>query len=893
MTDYDESIRLAESLEESLKQIRADHLRKRLGTARYMETIETQNKPVTDAINKTFKQGEDIKGFLANMALSLEDGKISSAEANELLGRIDKNTFENTRKLENAKDEIANILKSSNMSRRDQTRNITRILNEVQDTNTDRFLNIDTGLEKANYRLGDINNRLAGVNQQLFDADTLLSGIYDNTAENNNDLSDDTLKAIEDNNKIINNAMMEIGKLKEEKKLSEENATKLIKSIAELENKLNNSLEVNKLGIDSVTQIVVETGNKIDTISKNVNNLNENSAVKNFTEDINTIKSELTSLSNRPIISMEDLKGEINSLSTANNQNIKSISENIEKVIENMPSDSIEQMKTILEEFKKQTEKNVSDEVDVELKKLTKMISDKLTVEQKIQEDMETLLSRETVTIDQVKDEMNKLLTSPISQISSISDNIKELIKNINLSSENQTKLMEKLKEILDKSDESELKQSNINNEVLKIAELIAEKNKADEASSNVPEITDRFDRLDDTITETPTPVTRRRVPPPEFESAILSAEKKEFRKLNEYFKQDNVFRKNPSTPETFKGNLDALKRTKPTRNNEGIIGKMLENIEKAKEYALNNISDDPKVKMAYDEALAKKINTDINDLINVFQNLEGSYSTDIRDKTVEKLKEMKLPINDTGLTPQVKNLRISDSNNNIDDVKKNDPEEEEKVISTKGKKSQTGVVKSKDQVSKGYTTIDNYNPTNKKMKGLWISSGGNLISPDENYYMNIDSLQDGIVNVKDSKNKPVYKVLIENDTVSDLLHLLMDPKTKHLNKLNPKSKKIYSDITNKLNQPKMKNNRGKSLNEKIPMTFYYNNPQQLVERLTLLISARQAGNNSPLIVSQIRQVNDELLKVGQIDKNQHAVIFEKYALFPKEMKLGRPKKNK
>ena len=48
----------------------------------------------------------------------------------------------------------------------------------------------------------------------------------------------------------------------------------------------------------------------------------------------------------------------------------------------------------------------------------------------------------------------------------------------------------------------------------------------------------------------------------------------------------------------------------------------------------------------------------------------------------------------------------------------------------------------------------------------------------------------------------------------------------------------------------------------------YYNDPQNLVERMNILIGSMQAGNNSPELRNDLSQINDEFLRINAIMKN-------------------------
>ena len=58
---------------------------------------------------------------------------------------------------------------------------------------------------------------------------------------------------------------------------------------------------------------------------------------------------------------------------------------------------------------------------------------------------------------------------------------------------------------------------------------------------------------------------------------------------------------------------------------------------------------------------------------------------------------------------------------------------------------------------------------------------------------------------------------------------------------------------------------------------MYYNNAEQLADRLKILTGSLKAGNNSKFIRNDISQINDELLRIDPIDKSVHAKLYKKY----------------
>ena len=117
-------------------------------------------------------------------------------------------------------------------------------------------------------------------------------------------------------------------------------------------------------------------------------------------------------------------------------------------------------------------------------------------------------------------------------------------------------------------------------------------------------------------------------------------------------------------------------------------------------------------------------------------------------------------------------------------------------------------------------------------------------------------------------------KLLYEANADKSLINLLTkryNPKTKYsLNAVN-----IFNDLNTLSNMPKHRSSGksrmvGSSVN-------YYNDPQNLMERMNILIGSMQAGNNSPVIKNDLSQINDELLRINAIDQSLHERFYQKY----------------
>ena len=117
-------------------------------------------------------------------------------------------------------------------------------------------------------------------------------------------------------------------------------------------------------------------------------------------------------------------------------------------------------------------------------------------------------------------------------------------------------------------------------------------------------------------------------------------------------------------------------------------------------------------------------------------------------------------------------------------------------------------------------------------------------------------------------------KLLYSADADKSLIDLLtkrFNPKTKYsLNAV-----RIFNDLNTLANLPKHRSS-GKTRMVGSSVT-YYNDPNQLADRMKVLIGSMAAGNNSPLNINDLSQINDELLRIGAIDQSLHEKFFKKY----------------
>ena len=86
---------------------------------------------------------------------------------------------------------------------------------------------------------------------------------------------------------------------------------------------------------------------------------------------------------------------------------------------------------------------------------------------------------------------------------------------------------------------------------------------------------------------------------------------------------------------------------------------------------------------------------------------------------------------------------------------------------------------------------------------------------------------------------------------------------------------KIFNDLNLLANLPRHSSSgKSKLLGSGV---VFYNNPNELAERMKILVGAIAAGNNSPVIKNDLSMINDEFLKIGAIDQTIHEKFYKKY----------------
>ena len=86
---------------------------------------------------------------------------------------------------------------------------------------------------------------------------------------------------------------------------------------------------------------------------------------------------------------------------------------------------------------------------------------------------------------------------------------------------------------------------------------------------------------------------------------------------------------------------------------------------------------------------------------------------------------------------------------------------------------------------------------------------------------------------------------------------------------------KIFNDLNLLANLPRHPSSeKSKLLGSGV---VYYNDPNELAERMKILVGSMAAGNNSPVIKNDLTMINDEFLKIGAIGQTTHEKFYKKY----------------
>ena len=117
-------------------------------------------------------------------------------------------------------------------------------------------------------------------------------------------------------------------------------------------------------------------------------------------------------------------------------------------------------------------------------------------------------------------------------------------------------------------------------------------------------------------------------------------------------------------------------------------------------------------------------------------------------------------------------------------------------------------------------------------------------------------------------------KIIYQADADKSLVDLLtkrFDPKKSY----SMNAVKIFNDLYLLANLPKHPSSGKSRLVGSGDV--YYNDPNELAERMKILVGSMAAGNNSPVLRNDLSMINDEFLKIGAINKTKHEKFYDKY----------------
>ena len=192
-----------------------------------------------------------------------------------------------------------------------------------------------------------------------------------------------------------------------------------------------------------------------------------------------------------------------------------------------------------------------------------------------------------------------------------------------------------------------------------------------------------------------------------------------------------------------------------------------------------------------------------------------------------------------------------------------------------KEKESEKETMESYVKAVEDVKSLQTYYTTPKKGKGIKYKQ------PKRQAYKIHDGGYGGLVtDVPRLFNEMKLKVfrggelIYEADADKSLINLLTkryNPKTKY----SINAVRIFNDLNTLSNMPKHRSS-GESRMVGSSVT-YYNNANDLVDRIKVLIGSIVAGNNSPLLKNDLSQINDELLRINAIDRSLPEKFYQKY----------------
>ena len=243
--------------------------------------------------------------------------------------------------------------------------------------------------------------------------------------------------------------------------------------------------------------------------------------------------------------------------------------------------------------------------------------------------------------------------------------------------------------------------------------------------------------------------------------------------------------------------------------------------------------------------------------------------------------------IKNLGLMPPnqligLKQEELKDYAVKVDDLHK---KKKRKTQGRKPKDTELTLLKEKEEAKQDKEVLTKYkqsiNDAERVFRLTSPKKGKGLKQPKRNAYKIQDGQYGGLVidlpRLYNEMKLNVYrggKLLYSADadrSFIDLITKRFNPKTKY----SMNAVKIFNDLNLLSNLPKHRSS-GKSRMVGSSVV-YYNNANELADRINVLLGSLIAGNNSPVIKNDLSQINDELLRINAIDGVLHEKFYKKY----------------
>ena len=119
-------------------------------------------------------------------------------------------------------------------------------------------------------------------------------------------------------------------------------------------------------------------------------------------------------------------------------------------------------------------------------------------------------------------------------------------------------------------------------------------------------------------------------------------------------------------------------------------------------------------------------------------------------------------------------------------------------------------------------------------------------------------------------EGKKIYQADADRSLVDFLTKRFNPKKSYSMNAV-----KIFNDLNLLANLPKHPSSEKSRLIGS--GVVYYNDPDELAERMKILVGSMAAGNNSPVLRNDLSMIIDEFLKIEAINKTTHQKFYDKY----------------